>query len=314
MTDTPAEIPVRISFARKWWTYQRERFPLVGHGLLIASFSFCAVALSRSLRGEPGWPTWSALLVAFVTCFAYFLQLRIADEFKDLEDDTRYRPYRPVPRGLVTLRELAVLFILAAILQLTLALWLKPALLMLLTITWLYLAAMSKEFFVGDWLRRRPIIYMLSHMVIMPLVDLYATSTDWLVDGSHPPEGLIWFLLASYCNGLVIELGRKIRAPADEETGVDTYSRIWGRIPATLAWLSAIAGTLAFAYIVTLRLQLPIIATILAGGFALSSAVAWAFLRQSRPGSGKWIETVSGLWTMLLYLSLGLIPLLWRAG
>jgi len=35
---------------------------------------------------------------------------------------------------------------------------------------------MSKEFFVADWLRRRPVLYMLSHMVIMPLVDLYATS------------------------------------------------------------------------------------------------------------------------------------------
>ena len=35
------------------------------------------------------------------------LQLRLADEFKDFEEDSRYRPYRPVPRGLVSLRDLA---------------------------------------------------------------------------------------------------------------------------------------------------------------------------------------------------------------
>jgi 4-hydroxybenzoate polyprenyltransferase len=35
------------------------------------------------------------------------------------------------------------------------------------------------------------------------------------------PAGLFWFLAASFCNGVVIEIGRKIRAPAQEEEGVD---------------------------------------------------------------------------------------------
>ena len=51
----------------------------------------------------------------------FFLQLRIADEFKDYEDDARYRPYRPVPRGLVSLRELAWVGVGAAAIQLALA-------------------------------------------------------------------------------------------------------------------------------------------------------------------------------------------------
>jgi 4-hydroxybenzoate polyprenyltransferase len=37
----------------------------------------------------------------------------------------------------------------------------------------------------------------------------------------------------------VIEVGRKIRAPADEEPGVDTYSSVWGCSKAVLIWLSA---------------------------------------------------------------------------
>ena len=62
-------------------------------------------------------------------------------------------------------------------------------------------------------------------MVIMPLIDLYATACDWLrIAGSRAARGLIWFLLVSYVNGIVVEMGRKTRAPADEEPGVETYS------------------------------------------------------------------------------------------
>src|SRR5688500_2830765 len=100
----------------RWYTYQKERFPLLAHGTLIAAFSACAVAFSSMLRGAPS-PGWQAYLTAFVVCLLMFLQLRIADEFKDAEEDARWRPYRPVPRGLVTLSSLRIIFILAAMVQ-----------------------------------------------------------------------------------------------------------------------------------------------------------------------------------------------------
>src|ERR1043165_2887292 len=102
----------------RWWIYQRERFPIFGHGPLILAFSFSAVSYSRMLRGVAGFPPVLPTVVAFVSCFFFFLQLRIADEFKDKVEDGRFRPYRPVPRGLVTLRQLGVVFVLAAGIQL----------------------------------------------------------------------------------------------------------------------------------------------------------------------------------------------------
>jgi 4-hydroxybenzoate polyprenyltransferase len=192
---------------------------------------------------------------------------------------------------------------------LLLALWLNPKLVALLAVTWAYLAAMSKEFFVADWLRRRPILYMTSHMVIMPLVDLYATSTDWLATSGRPPRGLLWFLLASYFNGLAIEIGRKVRSPADEENGVATYSALWGRAVAVASWWGVMAVTLAFACLVALRLHVvTAIGSILCAGFIGGLLVGVWFLRDSRPGRGKWIERYSGLWTLMLYLSLGVLP------
>jgi 4-hydroxybenzoate polyprenyltransferase len=155
---------------RRWWVYQRERFPVLTHGLLIAAFSFSALSFSSLLRGRDRLPPPGAALVAFLTAFLFFLQLRIADEFKDFEEDSRFRPYRPVPRGLVSLRELGVLGALAALVQLGLALWLDPSLVLLLAVAWAYLVLMSKEFFVAQWLKARPVAYMVSHMVIIPTV------------------------------------------------------------------------------------------------------------------------------------------------
>ena len=87
----------------RWVIYQRERFPLAAHAPLVAAFSASAVCFSSLLRGHAVAPSPAALVVAFTTSLLFFLQLRIADEFKDCEDDARFRPYRPVPRGLVTL-------------------------------------------------------------------------------------------------------------------------------------------------------------------------------------------------------------------
>jgi len=296
---------------KRWITYQRERFPLIAHAPLVAAFSVSAVCFSRLVRGETGLPAWPSVTVAFVTALTFFLQLRISDEFKDFADDAKYRPSRPVPRGLVTLRELGWVGVGAGIIQLALALWLQPALVGLLALAWAYLALMSREFFVAGWLRGRPALYMASHMVIIPLIDLYATACDWLLVDSRPPRGLIWFLLVSYVNGIVVEVGRKTRAPADEEPGVETYSADWGLATAVAVWLSAIAITAILAWQAARQIEfagrvVPLLIVLV--GLSLWTGVRLA--RHPAPGGGKAIEIASGVWTLLMYLSLGAIPAL----
>jgi 4-hydroxybenzoate polyprenyltransferase len=302
---------------KRWIVYQRERFPLAGHGPLIAAFSVSAVSFSSLVRGRIELPSAASLLVAFVTSLLFFLQLRIADEFKDYEDDARYRPYRPVPRGLVSLRELAWVGVGAAAIQLALALALEPSVAWLLGIAWLYLALMTREFFVPRVLKRHPIVYMTSHMLILPLVDLYATACDWWVAGlRQPPAGLYWFLVVSYLNGLVIEIGRKTRAPADEEHGVETYSALWGTNGAVRAWLLTVLVTAFAAWRAAARIgtegPMLVLLAVLVGACA---AMAVRVVRRPTPGSGKAIELMSGVWTVLMYLGLGAAPLaykLWR--
>jgi 4-hydroxybenzoate polyprenyltransferase len=293
----------------RWWTYQSERFPLLAHGPLIAAFSFCAVSYSRLLRGGAGIPPWPALAAAFVICLLFFLQLRIADEFKDLDEDTRWRPYRPVPRGLVTLRELGWLFVFAAAAQLALAFWLRPALAALLLVPWVYLAAMSREFGAREWLKARPVTYLWTHMLIMPLVDFFATGCDWLAAGAAPPGGLGWFLAASFCNGVVIEFGRKLRAPADEEPGVQTYTALWGVRRAPAAWLMMLAATGVCATFAAKPLgHYVLLGSILGGILCLAACGCVAFAKSRRTGAGRHFEILSALWTLVLYLGLGALP------
>lgn len=303
--------PVEAIIASRWWVYQRERFPVLGHAPVILAFSMSAVAYSALLRGATSFPGWKPCLVAFVSSFLSFLQLRLADEFKDFEEDSRYRPYRPVPRGLIKLRELAWLWAGCMVLQLTLALWLAPRLVFLLVATWMYLWLMTREFFARRWLKARPVAYMVSHMAIMPLVDFYATGCDWLPLGySRPPEGLWWFLLVSFLNGMVVEIGRKIRSPQDEEAGVETYSFLWGCSRAVIVWLTIMTATAIAAAFAARRIhfELPSIA-MLGAVILVASGLGIRLCRVHGDGEGKRLETTAGVWSLLLYISLGVVPL-----
>jgi hypothetical protein len=304
---------VTLSPCHRWWIYQRERFPIIAHGVLILAFSSSAVCFSSLLRGRAVLPPLLVVTVAFGTAFLFFLQLRIADEFKDFEEDSRYRPYRAVPRGLVSLRELGMLGVIAAAIQLLLGLALAPSIVLLLAVAWVYLALMSKEFFVGEWLKLHPVPYLISHMVIIPLVDFYATACDWWPTGGGMPPGLGWFVAASYCNGIVIEIGRKIRAPADEETGVNTYSALWGPPTAVLIWLGAmlVTGICAALAAVQIDFVVPVVVALLAM-WVTAAVVVWRFLATPTKPRSKLIEVLAGVWTILLYLSIGAVPLLWR--
>jgi 4-hydroxybenzoate polyprenyltransferase len=298
-----------MSLLNRLWIYQKERFPLLSHSILVLALT---VGVSGFASAGQGWPPWPRMLAAFVVAFGFFLLLRISDEFKDAEDDAAYRPYRPVPRGLVTLRELAGVGVVVVILQLIITLRLGWALLPYLLAAWLLMFLMSQEFFVADWLRARPVPYMLSHMLILPLFDFYLLAAAWQGHGA-PPVAFGWFLLATYTNGIVFEIGRKVRAPADEETGVETYSVLWGARRAAWVWLLAVvaagsAGILAGWTLGVSGSVVFAIALVLAAGMLVAAWGAWRMADAPTTGHSQWIERIAALWVLLFYLAMGLLP------
>jgi 4-hydroxybenzoate polyprenyltransferase len=201
---------------------------------------------------------------------------------------------------------------LTALVQLGLALWLEPALVWLLLLVWGYMALMSRDFFAQAWLKARPAAYLWSHMLIVPLIDLYATACDWRVAGDVAPHGgLVWFLIVSFFNGVVIEIGRKVRAPQDEEPGVETYSSLWGRRKAMMIWLGAMLLTVVSAWLAARQIDFALPVVILLVILLLAATmIAGRFLQKPVTDRARLIEPMSGLWTLLLYLSVGAIPML----
>ncbi len=305
--------------AARLWAYQAERFPVFKHGVLIAAFGASAVCLSALLRGAA--PEWPSLVVAVLVLFGFFFQLRVADEHKDNEDDTKYRPERPVPRGLVKLAELRSVAIAVGVVQIVLTAWLGWAMLGLLVLVWAYMAVMTKEFFVPAWLKKQPVIYMVSHMAIMPLIDLYATACDWLPAGVALHEGfgltLGAFLLLSLVNGSVIEIARKSWAPAMEREGVETYSRAWGAARAGVVLMTILLAGLALAAFVNVRSGAGF--WFLALLMAVTLYAAWTAIDYAGTPTEttvKRLETGTAVFVMANYLLLGVLPLmasLWLA-
>jgi 4-hydroxybenzoate polyprenyltransferase len=250
-------------------------------------------------------------LVAFAVTLMLFFQLRVLDEHKDFEYDSKHHADRPVPRGLVSLKELRTLSIGAGLLQLLAVLTLNARLLLPLFLAWTYMYFMTKEFFVGEWLRRHPVIYLATHMCILFFTDLFITSCHFLVSNLEPPVTLLYFLATSFSLGTVIELGRKIRSPQDETTGTDTYSRLWGRETAVKAWLLAICVSGVFAIITAVQIHAGLLAlSVLSASLFFCWLAARRFLSVSTPAAAKQLDSLSGAWTLTTYLMIGLVPLI----
>jgi 4-hydroxybenzoate polyprenyltransferase len=297
------------SFIRRFFIYQKERFPFLGHGLLVTSFSFSAISYSRICRGAEGFVSLSTFLVGVATTITLFFLVRVFDEFKDAEDDASYRPHLPVPRGLISFKELAILGIVAVAIQLILNSCFFPKMLILYGSVIAYLCLMGKEFFVGEWLKKHQFWYVVSHMLIIPLIDMYASGLDWLLAGVEAPKGLIFFFIVSFMNGIVLEIGRKIRVPEKEE--FNTYSTMMGAEKATKLWILVLAITFGFSLLASwfAGYGLPGF-LILLFFFIVCSMPAFLFVRRQSEKHSKFIEYASALWTIGMYLTLGGVPML----
>jgi hypothetical protein len=291
------------SFGARWRLYFRERFPLPLHTPVIAVFAWSTFTYVRALQGGREAPAALPLAVAFVVVLLFFLQLRIFDEFKDFEDDSRFRPYRPVPRGIVTLRSLGWLWLIAAVIQAAASILLGAPVLVMLVVVWAYSGLMAVEFFARRWLKAHAIAYMASHMVVIPLIVAYIAMC---VGAQRPDAPLLWFAGMSYLSFCVFEIGRKIRSPADEEKGVETYSALWGRRGAVLAWLAVMAGAGVLAVFAAREIDaLPLTAGLAAAVFILAAGYGRKFAIAPQPARGKVFLAFSGIWLVAMYLALG---------
>jgi 4-hydroxybenzoate polyprenyltransferase len=292
------------------YIYQKERFPVLKNGLLILILSLATLCFSKILQNDFIFPSVKEITVVFIIMFVFFLQLRIADEFKDFEEDSRYRPYRPVPRGIVTLTELRNAGIAGFLIQFLLILLFNRSVLIIFFVVYLYMFFMTKEFFVPEWLNGHQAVYMLSHMIIMVLFHLFIIIYQFrgLPRGNYGIYIFI-YLIIGFLNGMCGEIGRKIRAPEDEENGVITYSKIWGIKKSVFIFVFIQITNFLLCIITAVKIN----SLFITAGFLGTAAVvtlikASEFIKNKK--NGDIFEKLSGVWILAVYLTLGILPLI----
>src|SRR5690606_5541531 len=123
--------------------------------------------------------------------------------------------------------------------------------------------------------------------------------------GVDAPSGLAFFFAVSFMNGIVLEIGRKIRNPSDEKTGVETYSYMLGPKKATGLWLAVLSVTWLLSVAASHYAGYGKLAyAILTAIFILSCIPAILFLKRMGSKRAKAIELTSAGWTVAMYLSL----------
>lgn len=225
MTETPVS---------RWLTYLKERSPLP---LLLAVAIPQAVSSFYLLRtGAPSAATWASA----VGIMGLLVLLRLMDEVKDEEKDRVAHPERPVPRGLLSAAEVrraisavaVMLFVYAAVIAAAFSMQLG----VLLAACVLYAGLMYKEFFVSRALADRPLIYALSHQLIVVLMYEFA------VAAADPTallsERALGWSLGGLGASFVVEVGRKLDPGAHPV--LRTYLQYYGRGAVTILMLGAL--------------------------------------------------------------------------
>ena len=314
--------------------YLNERFPLGKNSFFVLIFTLSGYIYTSLLYNSKIMYLFTngvkigifqyKIIALFIIIFMFFFQLRITDEFKDYEEDLKYRAYRPVQRGIISLKTLGKIGIATVIIQIMLAHVINPEIIYFMIFVWIYMFLMAKEFFIKKWLTKRILIYALSHVVIMVFITLVIVeATQYIVPKNifdvfilqryrHNIDfALIPLFALNYLNGIVLEIGRKTRRTDEEEYGVQTYSKLWGRKKAVVV-LSLLFVIEYFLVILGLahtyekyfffgRLTLLVI-------LIVSIYFMIKFLKKDL--SGKIVETVSGLWIIFSSICMGLLPYL----
>lgn len=313
-----------MQFIKKWYTYQKERFPILTYGIyifaiVIATFAICnsvSTEIEKNILINSPYSylvekttqtiPWIKIIPMYIVTFLQFLMVRIIDEFKDYEEDCKYRPYRPVPRGLIALKELKVLFIICAVLQFGITYLVEPIAIVYLIFVWIFFAIMSKSFFMKKFLSKHILIEVILDELMLPILVIFLskfiTYTDITSSFNQHLKAIdiLPFLILTYVISCIVEIARKVRCKEDEEEGVKTYTAVLG-IKKTILLLSFLETIVLGLQIVLLGKQYLIF---MIGLFVLVGLINFVFVIKKNKLFAKLTELSANIYILITYFSL----------
>ena len=223
MTDTTGVV-------RRWGRFAAERYEPVTHTVMATAFAVgnAGIAVVASAGAGAVRPTVSGTAAAAALVLVFFFRLRVFDEIKDYGTDLVSNPDRPLPRGLISLKEARrAVWILTALELSIVALAGWPA-----TIAWaaavLYSLAMYREFGLGAWMRPHLELYAMTHTLVASVLGICVACLVLGMPFWDMPQQVWVFAPANWALFNVFEFSRKTFAPVEERPGVGSYSNRWG--------------------------------------------------------------------------------------
>ncbi len=237
-----------MKYLRKWLWFINERFNPLTYAVMIFVFSGAHYVLYLNFFNQSVLLNFSAILnllpLAVATCL-FFFKLRLLDEVKDMESDALHHPERPLPRGILSKNE---------VIQTAFMLMVAEIILFGFYGFWSFLSAlivvgyslvMYKEFFIKKWLRAHLTTYAVSHTFVVVLISVTIFVSLLGKPLSEIPREFVYFSFAGWFLFNIFEFGRKTFAKGEERKGIDSYSKIFGKLGAILLVLTmALSGNL----------------------------------------------------------------------
>jgi 4-hydroxybenzoate polyprenyltransferase len=190
--------------------YFKERFPLIPNLLVALGITHSARILALNSTGVVASSLTTVLAVTGGMLF--LAQIRLMDEYKDFEKDKIAHPDRPLPRGLFSHTEfgmwIARFNAAMIVLSVMLGVIVNPVAGVLFAIGTLYLYLMFREFYIGDWLSKRPMLYAITHQLIIFPMGAFVYSC-YQPQVLNDPQ-VFWFCLMLIGAFFGFEVGRKL--------------------------------------------------------------------------------------------------------
>lgn len=194
-----------------------------------------------------------SLLISVSALFLFLFRLRIFDEFKDYEHDIKHYSDRPVPRGLISKKELGCVLIPVIFFEFLIAFVFGQSAIILFIISFLYSLLMFKEFFIKDWIKKHFTVYIASHEILIFPLFFYICALNGfkltLINSSF------FWLLVLYVGAFMflLEVARKVRSKDSEIESRDTYTAQYGIIGASvLLILISVIAIICFVEIMSI--------------------------------------------------------------
>lgn len=276
---TQMNLTAQSPLASRLLAYTNERFPLVP--IIIFVFlltSGYAHFFANWFNNSFSWSEPKLWLTMFAV-FLFMLQLRMADEIKDFDKDSKAYPDRILSRGIIPLSLVRYTLFATIALELIISAMMGTSHLLWMIVLQVWGNLMAKEFFVKEVLDRQVTLNLVLHQMILPPLAIYSALPFLAPYNSFANMRAVPALIFLTLLYTLYEMARKTWSADRENVHADSYTRFWGIDGAVFVQISLTSVTMILMEV--MKFDFPMIYRLLAYVFAAIYALTLVLFRSN---------------------------------